>query len=1072
MNFSRNSLLSLVLAINAVGGALASESSVTRLPAIIPYTVTTPGLSSAAIYDATGQVVRELQHAVPEEPGPHSLIWDGLDRTGRPVPAGAYTWRRLQMPGLRTTWLMSVGSSYPPGVGWQHLSGPGTHQSPGSVAVDASGIYVAAFGTENIETCMLKLSPDGKQRLWSALHPSAWDGAVSLAADGGEIFMLGHTRANADDRIKASEWRKQMVYVFDAASGGLAARTVGWTAVGNLPLLIDVQWDAQGTDIDGTDMDARDGVMCVAYEKRNALRWYDTKVGKLLGEVTLAAPQGVSMGPNGMTYVSSGDTVFSLSSFSLSSSSLTKSTKAPVVVAKGLGKPGRLSVDRRSSEILVYLQQTQQIVRLSATGTVLKTYGDKGGRQLGLYDAKAQRSFAGFSDVCADGAGGFYVTEAHAPPRRTAQIGADGAVIREWYGGQRWAPHATPEGDDASVLWVSSGNGALMRVLVDYTKKTWTVHSTYLYSSLADGLVGESHNEGSFFRVFKHAGATYVALAKLPTVLKLDEQTWQLKPVTVCNNINIATQAIKDFASTPSASFQWNDGNGDGVPQRDEVTFSPEATPSAWMPSVSADLSFFLGSDDGIRAYPVSSWNTTGAPVYAAFPHGERFGPLPARMLAGKAYNDARWALFMHRDGPSGRLYAGINPGSTGWCSSTDSFLQQWRADGTPTWSVGQQGRSPGEFGNLRGIAGIAHGCVVSIDVDGGWKMSNLARTYVHDQDGLFIGGLMDHPQLKNLVPENYQLGGELCHASVHTLPSGDVLFYGNWENEVRIYNVAGWKDWVRTTGTITLTTPAVAAFGRGLGQGLTMTTFADRAMKQVASVGVAPMVDARWDKQTPPAAVVWTGTVLPPYGPGFIGSWSETKDSRSTRDYGSSATFRFHGSSMVIVGGQGPSCGRASVLFDGVDAGTIDAYAEKPTTGVRLWEKSGLPPGDHEVVVTAHGWLAPRHAAASDGFITIEHFLVEDKPWSCAGVPYTFSTNADGAVRVLIDGVVSIPGETKNTARAVVTGTTVMLQRRPYPITINYLDGAKGGGVTLLWSRTEHPAEAIPTACLYPAVQ
>lgn len=87
---------------------------------------------------------------------------------------------------------MSLGSKFPPGDDWRTACGPGTHHSPFRIAVDESGIYVSANTTENIETCMLKMSPDGASRLWTALHPRAWDGALSLAVDGGKLFLLGH----------------------------------------------------------------------------------------------------------------------------------------------------------------------------------------------------------------------------------------------------------------------------------------------------------------------------------------------------------------------------------------------------------------------------------------------------------------------------------------------------------------------------------------------------------------------------------------------------------------------------------------------------------------------------------------------------------------------------------------------------------------------------------------------------------------------------------------------------------------------------------------------------------------
>ena len=49
-----------------------------------------------------------------------------------------------------------------------------------------------------VETCLLKLSPDGKQRLWSQVLPIGaqaavtWEGARSIAVDRDEVYLLGH----------------------------------------------------------------------------------------------------------------------------------------------------------------------------------------------------------------------------------------------------------------------------------------------------------------------------------------------------------------------------------------------------------------------------------------------------------------------------------------------------------------------------------------------------------------------------------------------------------------------------------------------------------------------------------------------------------------------------------------------------------------------------------------------------------------------------------------------------------------------------------------------------------------
>lgn len=1054
-----------------LGLAMAAERGAEPKPIVIPFDLTKVGNVSAAIYDAKGHLVRELLQGVAKAPGKHFMVWDGLDRDGNSLPAGDYTWKLLQTPGLKARYVMSVGSNFPPGTDWSTACGPGTHVSPFGIAVDKTGIYVSAHTTENIETCMLKMTPDGKTRLWSALHARAWDGALSLAVDGGEVFMLGHVRTE-DARVEPEKRRKQLVYVFDAATGKLAQRTISGTNVGNLPIKLDVQWDQAVNDMDATDMDAHGGVLVVAYEKRNALRLYDPKTGELLDTAEVAAPQGVTVGAGGMVYVATGDRVVKLS----------RTSKKPIEVARGLGKPGRLDVDRSSGELLVFVAGTQQIQRFAADGKLLSTYGEKGGRKEGLHDAKAQRSFAGFADLCADGAGGFYVTESTTAPRRTAHFARDGSVLREWYGGQRWAPHAATEGDNPNVLWVGSHYGWIMRVLVDYEKKSWTVHSCYKYTGLGDGLVGDSHNEGCYFRVYKHDGHTYLALERLPTILKVDEAKWKLLPVTVCGAVANAPQSVKDWAGK-NQSFQWNDTNGDGLPQRDEVTFYADGIANSYEPYIAPDFSCFTVSHGKearqVHKFVVSHWNKAGAPVYGTMPNGELFGVCPRRFDTSH-FADSRWSAFLHQDPRSGQLFAALNDWTRDWCDYNDSFMHQWSAAGESRWTVGQRSAGPvvpGEVHtHLRGVAGLAHGCVVAIDVNGGWYGKNPALTYVWDQDGLFVGGLMDAPDLNGIEKHWYQCGGEFCHASVHTLPSGDVLFYGNWENEMRVYRISGWDGWSRQSSTFRLDQPRAARTG----QGLAVNYYDDAALTRLRGVGVDAKIDLAWPADKPVAAGIrWTGTILPEYGPAYTGPWRVSRDKEyfdgtihGSRDDGASVTFRFRGSSINVVGVTGPNFGFADIVLDGKPQPRVDCYSAKVARHVSLFARTGLAGGDHEVMVTVVGWFGkPRNKASTDAWVMLDKFVVDGQECDDTGLLYTFSANADGKLSLWIDRDPVFRDEVSSSARTDRKEKAVRLTRKHHTIQLDYERGSGAGGVTLLWSNPFEPKQPIPTRNLYPVI-
>lgn len=1040
----------------------------------IPFTLDKAGNVSAAIYDAQGRMVRELLHAAPKNAGRHSLIWDGLDRDGNALPAGDYTWKLLQTPGLKATYLMSLGSNFPPGDDWRTACGPGTHNAPFGIAVDESGVYVSANTTENIETCMLKMSPDGSSRLWTALHPRPWDGALSLALDGGKLFMLGH-RLWEDPRLKGKKLSKQCVYVYDPATGKLAPQFQADFGTGKQPNGIEVQWDDASKNMDASDMDAHAGMLLVAYEKRNALRWYDPQTGKLLDTAEVPAPSGLAVGADGAVFVSTGNRIVKLS----------QANKTPSDLITGLDKAGRLDVDHGSGDLLVYESGTQQIKRFSSAGALLNTYGEKGGRKDGLYDDAAKRSFAGFADLCADGKGGFYVTEADSAPRRISHFAKDGSVLREWYGGQRWAPHAAPEGDDPNVMWVGSQYGTVMRVLVDYERKTWTVHSCYRYKGLADGLVGDSGNEGGYFRVYQHGGATYLALETLPTILKVDEKNWKLVPATVCGLVRNSPQFFKDWAGKNNgyqASYQWNDANGDGLPQQAEVTFYDKGIANSWIPFTAADFTCFGSTGDNkerwVNRFAVTAWNEAGSPIYGTMPQGERFGAMPSRFDPNH-FADTRWSVFMHRDPKSGSLYAALNDWTRNWCDYDDSFMQKWSADGTAQWTVGERAASqpwqPGEIRqHLRGIAGVAHDCVVAIDVDGGWNMANPAVTYVWDQDGLYVGGLMDAPDFKDIAKHWYQLSGESCHASVATLPGGDVLFFGNWENEMRVYRIAGWNGWQRQSGKIRITKPAASHTG----QGLTAVTFKDAGLTKPLGVAVAPGIDVTWSKQKPaPGGIRWTGMLLPEYGPAYKGPWSEQKDkdafegaTRGSRDNNASVTFRFRGTAIRVIGKTGPKGGFTDIALDGQPQPQFDAYSPEVKRDAVLFAKEGLPDADHEVTVTVVGWQGkPRNKASSDSWVHVDKFVVDGHDYDDAGMPHTFTATADGTVTLLINRSPVLEQTEAKPTREELTSKPVKLLRRRIPISLTHTTAHDGGGIQLEWSSPLQSRRKVPDANLYP---
>jgi hypothetical protein len=1036
-----------VLAAVAIAAAPARAAVYT-----IDYELPRPGKVSLAVFSASGATVREILRAAPQTAGRHRVVWDGLDRTGRGVPPGEYRWKLLETPGLTVRYELSVGSSYPIGTDLSSSGGPGTHLAPFAVTADATGIYVAAFQTENIESGIIKLDPNGTRRLWSERVPRdakgqeiAWEGARSLSVDKGELFLLGHLAP-------------QRVHVSDAKTGhGLRTIDVAWD---------DPAWDSAPDATHGaTDLGVFAGVVAVAYRGQNAIRWYDAAAGSLLGSAHVAAPTAIAVGPSGATYVTSGDQVVELAA----------KRPTPRIVRAGLVSPIKLDLDHGTGELLVFQGgPSQQVVRLSPAGAVLATYGARGGRQDGLY---VDRDFSGVTDLAADGRGGFFVAEAFAAPRRVAHLSREGKVLAEWYGGQPWDTNGAFEPGRPDVMWVASAgtwpgrDHTVMRVLVDYAHKTWRVHSTYRYTSASNPLMSTSANEGSLFHIYEHEGIKYLAVEGPPSISRIDEKNWRLVPST-----------------SVSGTFQWNDADGDGRVQENEKT-PVEMVPSSFYVShvdASFDHYFIQRSTAScqVRRLPVTGWNAQGAPIYAA--SSEVYAQCPDRFRQGTA--DGRWGAYLFHDPASGALFAALNPGTADWCLSGDSFMQQWTPSGAIGWSAGELGPSPTVHGayvptrpgliywNLRGIAGVAHDCVVATDVDGGW-FSERAQTYVWDRDGLFVGGVMDAPDLTAAPEFMYHLGGELAHSTVLTLPDGDVLFAGNWENEMRIYRVRGWdgpdSPWTRASGAVRVR----AASRDEIGQGLTTEALGAASPDAPDLVRVESPNQPRGPaklagvKARAITGTRWRGSVRPELGPSYQGYWRPMKrpeafDGRvhESHNVGARAQCRFKGRSIAVVSLTGPSCGRARVFIDGAPApGLIDCAAPGASHDAVVFERKGLTDAVHTIAVEVANVSPP-------AAFNVDEFVVDGRPIDDDGLPYVFYVGGRESAELWLDGAKVVERQASPKASDDTASAPIKLLAVEHALQLDVRGSARvPRGLSLSWSSPLSNKQKVPVTALYP---
>ncbi len=90
-------------------------------------------------------MVRNLVSSVARVQGVNTERWDGLDESGKPLPAGTYTWKGLYHRPLKTKFILSVHNSGDPPYKKDDNTGGwgGDHGSPTTTCALPDGMLLA-----------------------------------------------------------------------------------------------------------------------------------------------------------------------------------------------------------------------------------------------------------------------------------------------------------------------------------------------------------------------------------------------------------------------------------------------------------------------------------------------------------------------------------------------------------------------------------------------------------------------------------------------------------------------------------------------------------------------------------------------------------------------------------------------------------------------------------------------------------------------------------------------------------------------------------------------------------------
>ena len=808
--------------------ALAASALIAEAQFAFEYKLEERGQVSAAVYNDEGRMVRELLRGQEQGKGRHAISWDGLDRSGKPVPPGSYEWRVLRKPKFRAEYITSLGINpdSKPYDTWV-----GSHGGAASVAVDSSGMYTAAELTETAPV-LLKQSLDGKRRLWTRSRGDVthgrFQGGTAMASDGqGTLYML-----QQNGRLQP----------IDAKTGGLQVdkynRQGKWDP---LPEAVKEKIDTRKEvrfryssglhKVAGADVAAHGDTLVIAFRDQNTVRWLDTQDGSITHRVQVPQPFGVAVGPDEQVYVISQKRVLAVHP---------ENGIQRVVIKEDLVAPRRLTFDPGNSHLLIADHgESQQVKRFSPGGELIAEYGREGGRRDGPYEPE---DFLGVNDIAADGNGGFLVAEPSSGARRVAHFDEDGTLIKEWFGGQPYYAWGEPDPRNPSKVWFNPGEWLALAEL-DYETGRWELLETYHIDSMADGLIQSMPGHRGRWRVLYHGGQCYLVSEADGHVLAYGDGT--LRAVSVTGRLHNYDRPVELAGRGEDArTFRWLDRNGDGEPQSEEFTFSKSGTcvGNGW---VASDFAYVVADDqerNGRKVLTISEFRPRWTEHGPAYPIGEEQAPrrVGTTPVIGGTGSRGRGTYRSK----SGSYYAHFNDGherhGTSWPTywGGRSRFVKWDSEGTERWRVGRHAvhgglgdhphTTPNGYMHVPAeVIGETDRTVVMAD-----RVENIAMNWT--RDGLYAGDFFDARVDDGLPDRVYHwwrtpAGEEAIVTSdnaqggrVVQLDDGTVLWLVQGRNSVPIYRIHGWDGWERQNGTVTIDSPVDRASGHG--KGLTAT--------------------------------------------------------------------------------------------------------------------------------------------------------------------------------------------------------------------------------------------------------
>ena len=736
-------------------------------PIPVRFILSQAGFVTLVIEKPAGVRVRNLISEKWFPAGNNVAWWDALDDLGRDaaaanrgvysIPAhfvepGEYRVRGLFHKAIVPRYQFSVYSTGNPPWDLENHTGAwlANHTPP------QSAVYIPANRSPNGQPaiylgCYITEGPDGLA--WLDLNGrkiggkkwigGAWTAAPFMAMDAGE---------NADRSIVfyvASVWET------GKNSGNNELRVTGLAKVYDKPILL-LKLDSLETKFDKSvelgGIAVHNNIAVVSLTKRNELLFVDVTQRKVLGNIAVPSPSGLTFDSNGRLLVLSSGNL-------LRYNTITSIHNVPApeqFTNLNLESPYGITTDQKGNIYISDDGNSNQVKIFDANGKFLSAIGKLGPVRAGPYDPLHMNNPAG---IAIDSKNHLWVTEQDFLPKRVSVWTLDGRLINAFYGPSKYGGGGTVDSRYKNKFYYADQSGA-MEFKLDWRYGTYKPERVYYRPSATDlqlpyiskapetpvyygnrryftDCYNSSPTGGaaaSFLFIDTNGIARPIAgagIANYWNVLKDDKfnSRW---PVVVNPN----GTGARDLAF-----FIWTDNNADGQVQPEEVTIIKAQSHGV---TIMPDLSFCIAGLDNqaVRFAPVSV-NSNGVPQYDM----DKFEVLATGVLAPASTGGDQ--VLMANNGNS-VITLGVKPYSALSISGVKNGVQTWSyPDMWPGLHASHQSPVTNESGELTGTTKLLGGFFTIKGSDAGqcWAINgNEGTVYLFTSDGLFITTLFsDH---------------------------------------------------------------------------------------------------------------------------------------------------------------------------------------------------------------------------------------------------------------------------------------------------------------------------------------